>query len=362
MLTQLGTCEEQLDSLEEGDAKKELEVAGQENSTARVKKLAKLARLQQQQLAALRLRLARRDRQLLAMSGRDGGKALILAEHEAATAQAEVSKKNIEIDELQKSLLQLEYHQSRAAPLTSGSMMGSFGRGNPSAGSTHQAAVDALGGDGSAAQLPENVAKFIAEKARESASIKEQLGRMTRGIQAAERQWSALEKDRDAARREVDVLRHAADAAKRLVGIANEEAFSRKREADEDRVKLEGRLGELARLSQANVNSGRAKAAEFVVERLKQARERVETLERQNHDQAIELRSSSSWSWPVNSSTVRASSASTVWVAVARPLVARAAAVEALARVSSCWSQGWRTSCVSSVRSAIQSTPKSRRA
>ena len=65
------------------------------------------------------------------------------AEHEAATAQAEVSKKNIEIDELQKSLLQLEYHQSRAAPLTSGSMMGSFGRGNPSAGSTHQAAVDA---------------------------------------------------------------------------------------------------------------------------------------------------------------------------------------------------------------------------
>ena len=39
-------------------------------------------------LAALRLRLARRDRQLLAMSGRDGGKALILAEHEAATAQA----------------------------------------------------------------------------------------------------------------------------------------------------------------------------------------------------------------------------------------------------------------------------------
>ena len=44
--------------------------------------------MQQQQIAALRLRLARRDRQLLAMSGRDGGKALLLAEHEAAIAQA----------------------------------------------------------------------------------------------------------------------------------------------------------------------------------------------------------------------------------------------------------------------------------
>merc|ERR1712185_367372 len=102
---------------------------------------------------------------------------------------------------------------------------------------------------------------------------------MTRGIQAAERNWSGLEKERDTLRREVDVLRHSADAAKRLVGLANEEAFSRKRESDEDRVKLEGRLGELARLGQANANAGRAKAAEFVVERLKQARERVEVLE-----------------------------------------------------------------------------------
>merc|ERR1740138_1370557 len=112
---------------------------------------------------------------------------------------------------------------------------------------------------------------------------------MTRGVAAAERQWSAVEKDRDTLRREVDVLRHSADAAKRLVGLANEEAFARKREADEDRIKLEGRLGELARLSQANANSGRAKAAEFVVERLKAARERCETLERQVHDQQIEL-------------------------------------------------------------------------
>jgi hypothetical protein len=88
----------------------------------------------------------------------------------------------------------------------------------------------------------------------------------------------------------VEVLRHSADAAKSLVSLANEEAFSRKREADEDRMKLEGRLGELARLSQANANSGRAKAAEFVVERLKAARERVEHLERKDHEQQIELR------------------------------------------------------------------------
>ena len=84
--------------------------------------------------------------------------------------------------------------------------------------------------------LPAEVTKFIADKAHEVATLKEQLSRMTRGVQAAERSWTGLERDRDALRREVDVLRHSADAAKRLVGLANEEAFSRKRKADEDRL------------------------------------------------------------------------------------------------------------------------------
>ena len=103
-------------------------------------------------------------------------------------------------------------------------------------------------------------------------------------VQAAERSWTSLERERDALRREVEVLRHSADAAKRLVGVANEEAFARKRSADEDRTKLESRLGELARLSQADVNTGRAKAAEFVVQRLKEARERVEVREDHVHE------------------------------------------------------------------------------
>ena len=111
---------------------------------------------------------------------------------------------------------------------------------------------------------------------------------MTKGVQAAGGSGPASS-ERDQLRR-VDAAPTLGDAAKRLVGLANEEAFARKREADDDRMRLEGRLGELARLSQANANAGRAKAAEFVVERLKASRERVEQLERQAHEQGIELR------------------------------------------------------------------------
>ena len=314
----LGVCEEQLSTLEKADALEKADISDADANAARVTKLTKLARLQQQQLAALRLRLARRDRQLLAMSGRDGGKALILAEHEAATAQAEVRAKNIEIDELQKSLLQLEYNPTAvgrhhaAGGVGGGGLGGSLGGGlGGGLGGALGASLGADGGGGlhlvtgggatggaggversgaSTHHLPAEVTKFIADKAHEVATLKEQLSRMTRGVQAAERSWTGLERDRDALRREVDVLRHSADAAKRLVGLANEEAFSRKREADEDRLKLEGRLGELARLSQANANTGRAKAAEFVVDRLKEARKNLESLEREKHDMQVELR------------------------------------------------------------------------
>jgi pSer/pThr/pTyr-binding forkhead associated (FHA) protein len=88
----------------------------------------------------------------------------------------------------------------------------------------------------------------------------------------------------------INNVRLKGQGSKRLVAQASEEGYARKLEADADRSKLESRLGELARIGMANQNAGRAKAAEFVVERLQGSREKTEALERTVHELQSDLR------------------------------------------------------------------------
>ena len=81
--------------------------------TQQIGRLARLVGQQQQQLAALRVRLARREKQILSLAKRDGGKALLLAEQEAASAQRAARKKDHEVASLQRALAQLDYTAAR---------------------------------------------------------------------------------------------------------------------------------------------------------------------------------------------------------------------------------------------------------
>ena len=74
----------------------------------RARRLVRLVALQQQQLSALRLRLGRRERQVLALTGKDGGKALTVAQHEAHAAHARLRLSEGEAAELRRSMLELE--------------------------------------------------------------------------------------------------------------------------------------------------------------------------------------------------------------------------------------------------------------
>eukprot|EP00965_Chrysotila_dentata_P138938 4595046-Pleurochrysis_carterae.AAC.1 len=73
----------------------------------RASRFEQLAVQQQQQLLGLQTQLARAHRRLLALSGRDGGRALLLAEHEAQLAHGKLKARDDEIAHLHQSLSKL---------------------------------------------------------------------------------------------------------------------------------------------------------------------------------------------------------------------------------------------------------------
>ncbi|KAL1527245.1 hypothetical protein AB1Y20_015921 [Prymnesium parvum] len=222
-----------------------------EPTAERVVRLGRLVDLQQQQLCALQLRLSRRDAQVLALSGRDGGKALSLAEGAAAAAHAELRVRQRELDEMHRSVLQLEVAQRGEA-----------------------------GGGGS-------LHKFVAERARETAALREQLERLMGGVHAAERRWGALEEARDRLQLECGQLRAQADASRRLVAQVTDRLHAARHEGRAEVKAMEERLAALAR---AGASAGaRAKAAEFIIERLHAARARLEEMERRSLAQEAAL-------------------------------------------------------------------------
>ena len=118
--------------------------------------------------------------------------------------------------------------------------------------------------------------KFVIEHARETAALRVQLALHEGGAREAHREWGALEHEKSVVERQCELLRAAL-----LPWPPSSRLRRRRRPSDSmPRRPLEARLAEYAAVKAAGGN-GRAKAAEFVVERLKQSRERVATLEKE---------------------------------------------------------------------------------
>lgn len=219
--------------------------------------MGRLIDLQQQRLSALQLRLGRRDAQVLALAGKDHGKALTLAEGEARAAEAEVRLKQREIDELKDSLLGLL------------SRSGAADGGVP----------------------PAEAQRLVAELTAEKARLKAQLERLMEGVRRAERSWSEQEEQSRRLAAEAEASRAQLDSARRMAQQAEERARRAQRAADEEVRRLDERVSAMARVGATE--GARAKAAEFLVERLHVARERIAEQERRlsvQDDQLEELR------------------------------------------------------------------------
>ena len=245
--------------------------------TQQIGRLARLVVQQQQQLAALRVRLARREKQILSLAKRDGGKALLLAEQEAASAQRAARKKDHEVASLQRALAQLDYTAARqrlhpAGPLDAATGISAAGGDRSSA-----AMLSGGGGGGAGGKLPLELQKFVIEHARETAALRVQLALHEGGAREAHREWGALEHEKSVVERQCELLRADVAAVASQLEAAQAEAAERLNAAE---AAHEARLAEYAAVKAAGGN-GRAKAAEFVVERLKQSRERVATLEKE---------------------------------------------------------------------------------
>ncbi|EOD31203.1 hypothetical protein EMIHUDRAFT_203365 [Emiliania huxleyi CCMP1516] len=162
--------------------------------SSRAARLEAVAVTQQQQLLAVRARLSKTERRVLALSQRDDGKAVLLAEAEARSATQACRLRDEEVAQLRSSLAQLEY-----------------------------------------AAAASKVGAFVVERAREVSMLRERLARAQSANQASSRR--ALERELIATKKQREEAEVAA---------------------------LAGAGGEGAR-------GGRAKAAEFVVSRLRDA-------------------------------------------------------------------------------------------
>ena len=216
----------------------------------RVARLEQLAVAQQQQLLALRARLGRSDRRILALSARDEGKALLLAEGEARAASQACRLKEEELGQLQASLATLEYAAASAKP-------GGYGAG-------------------AAGALPAELQQFVIERARETASLREKLARVQGANQASSRKWGALERELIAARRERDAATAEARAAREAETRAREGASAA---AGRHSLVAAGLHSRVAELASKDAKGGRSSAAKFVVEKLQAATARLSELE-----------------------------------------------------------------------------------
>jgi hypothetical protein len=198
---------------------------------------------QQQQLVALRARLSKTDRRVLALSARDEGRALLLAEGEAAAAAAACKLKEDELAQLQASLASLEY-------------------------------AAAAGGRGPG--LPAELQQFVIERARETAVLRDKLGRLQAAAGAAARGWTALEREVLVARREREAALTDAQAARDAERRAREVAAA---SSSRHSVELSQLQAKLADAASEGGKGGRSAAARFVVERLHAHSSRLEALE-----------------------------------------------------------------------------------
>ena len=187
------------------------------------KRLEQLALRQQQQLVGLRSRLQRRELQVLALSRRDGGRALLLAQQEAAAAQKAARRTEVELAELQQGLGQLAGVAgiSRGAANNPGSALiagdslgggtlplgggdGGDGVGDLGGGGGVDGGVDAMGRPTLLTEaLPTELQAFVVERAREVAGLREQLGMLRQGARRASRQWKALQAEAEQAKQEL---------------------------------------------------------------------------------------------------------------------------------------------------------------
>ena len=256
----------------------------------RMARLERLAVQQQQQLVGLRSRLGRRERQVLALSQRDGGQALLLAQQEAEEAQRAARRSEEELAELQKSLAQLAcitgLGRSAGAPgsaLLGGSALAGGGSGLDGGGVLGRPTLPT-------AALPAELQNFVIERAKETAALREQLGQLRQGAQRASRSWSALRAEADKAHTELQGAKQDFEErgkeGEALVAQAKDQLL----EARATQDTLQKKLAETASLG---ATGGRAKAAEYVVTQLKLAKGKVRELEarcdelKKMHDDAV---------------------------------------------------------------------------
>ena len=199
-----------------------------------------LAVRQQRQLVGLRARLERTDRRVLALAGRDQGRALLLAEQQAAAAEQAARARDDELAAMRDSLGALEFI---AAP--------------------------ARGGRGEVEPMSEELQQFVVEQARETASLKEQLARLRASVVRSDRAWGALERERDELRAMARNAESEVALARREAGADAERLRAQLAEVNSDVARMERQLGELA---SAGADSSRRKAAEYLVHKLREVR------------------------------------------------------------------------------------------